>query len=117
MMNSVRGLMAVAATAFFMTASRADGATLRSTVPIPIKRPVPSGTSVVVIRVGVLVSTTGAVDSVWVLDNIPGLDLPALAAARNWRFRPSTDESGRPVRTRVVIPFRAKVRFMPITRI
>jgi protein TonB len=55
----------------------------------------------------VVLDTTGEVeDGARVVESIPLLDDAAIAAVRQWRFRPARDRDGRPVRVLMEIPVR-----------
>ena len=49
-------------------------------------------------------------DDVRVLHSIPDLDAAAIAAVRQWRFRPARDAAARPVRVRMDVPVRFVLR-------
>ncbi len=49
-------------------------------------------------------------DDVRVLRSIPELDDAAIAAVRQWRFRPARDAAGQPVRVRMDVPIQFVLR-------
>ncbi len=49
-------------------------------------------------------------DDIKVLQSIPSLDLAAMQALRQWRFRPARDQENRPVRVILEVPMRFVLR-------
>ncbi|HKA53845.1 MAG TPA: energy transducer TonB [Candidatus Binatia bacterium] len=59
------------------------------------------------VRLEAILSREGRIEQgIKVLESIPLLDEAASDALRQWRFTPARDDSGRPVRVILEVPFR-----------